>query len=196
MNNYYDKNAQEFINETFNCDMSELYKFFEEKLNNAKTILDLGFGSGRDSLYFKNKGYEVYSIDPIKEFCDNAKKIGLNNVYQMNAQDIEFNDKFDGIWACASLLHIPSSELNDVFKKCAKALKKNGIMYISFKLGEFEGERNKRFFNDMNKDKLLPLLDNTGLTILEEKITIDVRPDKSTEWYNVILKDNKNEKNI
>ena len=77
MNNYYKDNKDEFINSTINCDMSYHYNLFEKYLNSyAKTILDIGFGSGRDSLYFSKK-YEVYSIDPVEEFCDNAKKIGL-----------------------------------------------------------------------------------------------------------------------
>ncbi|MGM9969716.1 MAG: methyltransferase domain-containing protein [Anaeroplasma sp.] len=71
----------------------------------------LGFGSGRDSLYFTSKGYEVYAIDPTKSFCDNARKLGINNVYNLYAQDMEFDNVFDGIWACASLLHVPSNEL-------------------------------------------------------------------------------------
>ena len=186
--NYYENNADSFIADTFECDMSTQYHFFEKELK-KKTgkILDLGFGSGRDSLYFMNKGYEVYAIDPVKKFCDYAKKIGIKNIYQMTAQEINFVDMFDGIWACASLLHVPSNELNDVFKKCSRALKKDGVMYASFKYGEFEGERNGRIFLDLNEESLKKYLINTGLKIKDTLITRDVRPDKTTEWLNVIL---------
>ena len=73
MSNYYNENSMEFIEDTFSCDMSLEHHFFEQYLTCARTILDLGFGSGRDSLYFKNKGYDVYSLDPTLEFCQNAK---------------------------------------------------------------------------------------------------------------------------
>ena len=77
MNNYYKENKDEFINNTINCDMSFHYNMFEKYLNDdAKTILAIGFGSGRDSLYFSEK-YEVYSIDPVEEFCEHAKNLGL-----------------------------------------------------------------------------------------------------------------------
>jgi len=185
---YYNENSQAFIQDTFKCDMSEQYNFFEKYLNNAKTIMDLGFGSGRDSLYFMSKGYDVTSIDPTIAFCENAKKIGIKNVYQMTAQEIDFENQFDAIWACASLLHVPSKELNDVFKRCAKSLKQNGIMYASFKYGEFEGERNGREFLDLNEESLKTYLVNTGLEIIDILITEDVRPERTTKWLNVILK--------
>ncbi len=185
---YYDDNADAFITDTFECDMSVQYHFFEKELKkNAKTILDLGFGSGRDSLYFLNKGFEIYAIDPSKKFCDNAKKLGIKNVFQITAQEMEFNNLFDGIWACASLLHVPSKELNDVFKRCASALKNSGVIYVSFKYGVFEGERNGREFLDLDETGLQKYLENTHLIIKEVLITEDVRPDKTTKWLNAIL---------
>ena len=86
--NYYNKHAKEYINNTKDVDMKEYYEIFEGYLKPNAKILDVGFGSGRDSLYFKNNGYEVISIDPIKEFCDNAKSIGLDNVIEMYIEDI------------------------------------------------------------------------------------------------------------
>lgn len=185
---YYDENAAAFISDTFECDMSEQYNFFEKELTrDAKTILDLGFGSGRDSLYFMKKGYEVYAIDPSKAFCDNAIKLGIKNVFQITAQQMEFVNMFDGIWACASLLHVPSNELKDAFMRCYKSLKDSGAMYASFKYGEFEGERNGREFLDLNEETLKKYIDDTGLKVKEILITEDVRPDKTTKWLNAIL---------
>lgn len=187
-NNYYKENKEQFINNTIDCDMSFHYQLFEKYLsNNTKTILDIGFGSGRDSLYFSKK-YEVYSIDQLNEFCEHAKTLGLTNVYCMKAQDINFINKFDGIWACASLLHIPSYELVDVLNKCYKALKDNGVMYCSFKCGEFEGERNGRFFLDLIEERFRQYVSKTNFKLLEVCITEDVRPDRTEKWLNVVLK--------
>ena len=185
---YYKEHSKEFIEDTFNCDMSEQYRFFEKHLKGKGTILDIGFGSGRDSLYFKSEGYEVYAIDPEEAFVKHAKEIGLDNVYQLKAEDIKFENMFDGIWACASLLHVKSVELKKVFKKCALALKNNGVIYASFKYGSFEGQRNGRYYLDLDKNSLEEVLDNTDLQIVEILLSNDVRPEKKEKWINVIAK--------
>lgn len=188
MSDYYHDHSEEFINNTFECDMSTQYHFFEKHLANAGTILDIGFGSGRDSLYFKNKGYDVYSIDPEIEFVEHGKKLGLSNISCLKVEEMSYLDMFDGIWACASLLHIPSKDLNNVFKKCALALKPNGVMYASFKYGRFEGLRNGRYYLDLDENSVTNYLKDTGLKIIDILITKDVRPDREENWLNIILK--------
>lgn len=184
---YYNRFALNYIEDTKDLDMSLLYNFFERYLKPDDTVLDLGFGSGRDSLYFSRK-YQVYSLDPVKEFVDNAKKLGLKNVYQMKAEDLSYDHLFEGIWACASLLHVSSKSLQDVFKKCSKALKPKGVMYVSFKYGNFEGFRNDRYFLDLNEDTIGEYLVETGLIINEISITNDVRAERHNEkWLNLIL---------
>lgn len=185
---YYEVNSKTFIESTLNVDMSVQYNAFEKYLNNKGCILDLGFGSGRDSLYFVNKGYTVYAIDPSESFCDHARQLGIENVFQMTAQEMTFEDQFDGIWACASLLHVPYCELPKVFKLCKKALKKDGILYASFKIGDYEGERNGRYFTDMTLDKLNEVLLDTELTIIETFENKDNRPDREERWLNVVLR--------
>lgn len=185
---YYKEHAKEFIENTFNCDMSEQYRFFEKYLNGKGIILDIGFGSGRDSLYFKSKGYLVYSIDPEEEFVKHAKDLGLSNVFCMKAQEMKFDNMFDGIWACASLLHSTSSELKDAIKKCHKALKNNGIMYASFKYGDFEGERNGRYYLDLNELSFNRYLIGNKLELIDISISEDVRPNKREKWLNILVR--------
>ena len=188
MSNYYKENKDEFINSTIDCNMSFQYNLFEKFLpKDSKIILDIGFGSGRDSLYFSKK-YEVYSIDPEEEFYEHAKELGLKNVYCKRVQDLDYIDMFDGIWACASLLHIPSYELVDVLNKCYVALKDGGIMYCSFKHGEYEGERGGRFFIDLIEERFRQYVFKTNFEILEVWVTQDVRPDRSERWLNVTMK--------
>lgn len=188
MSNYYKENKDEFINNTINCDMSFHYNLFEKHLSkSAKSILDIGFGSGRDSLYFKNK-YEVYSIDPEEAFCEHAKELGLENVFCKRVQDMEYDNMFDGIWACASLLHIPTYEMVDVLNRCYNALKDDGVMYCSFKHGIEEGYRGGRYFTDLLEERFRQFVSKTKFNILEVYITKDVRPDRDERWLNVILK--------
>ena len=187
-NNYYKNNTSEFINNTIDCNMSFHYQLFEKYLSDdTKAILDIGFGSGRDSLYFSKK-YKVCSIDPVEEFCEHAKTLGLNNVHCMKVQDMNFDNQFDGIWACASLLHIPSYELVDVLNRCYNALTPNGVMYCSFKVGDFEGERQGRYFLDLIEERFRQYVSKTKFEILEVCTTNDVRPDREEKWLNVVMK--------
>ena len=188
MDKYYKEHTQEFIDSTINCDMSDVYGFFENHLHSKGTILDIGFGSGRDMLYFKSKGYEIYGIDPEENFVKHAKKMGLDNVFALKVEDISFDNKFDGIWACASLLHICSENLKNVFVKCQKALKQNGIIYVSFKYGNFEGKRAGRYYLDLTEETIKNYCKDTKLEIVDIKITDDVRADRHEKWLNVILK--------
>ena len=185
---YYKEHAKEFIEDTFNCDMSDQYRFFEKYLKGKGAILDIGFGSGRDSLYFKSKGYEVYSIDPEESFVKHGKELGLKHIYQLKAEEIQFKSLFDGIWACASLLHVSSKSLIDVFAKCANALKTNGVMYVSFKYGDFEGVRNGRYYLDLTENTLINFAKEAGLSVIETTITNDVRPQKKEKWLNAIIR--------
>ena len=185
--NYYNKHAKEYIQNTKDLDMKEYYEVFESYLKPNSKILDVGFGSGRDSLYFKNKGYIVTSIDPIKEFCDNAKSIGLNSVIQMSIEDINYINEFDAIWACASLLHLKSNKLVDVFNICYKALKDNGVMYVSSKYGSFEGIVDDRYFSYLNEYSFVNIISQTYFMIDKVWITQD-KLNRDVKWINVILK--------
>lgn len=70
----------------------------------------------------------------------------------MSVEDIKYNNEFDTIWACASLLHLKSNDLVDVFNKCYKALQDNGVLYVSFKYGDFEGIIDDRYFTYLTEE--------------------------------------------
>lgn len=106
----------------------------------------------------------------------------------MKAQDISYENEFNGIWACASLLHVLSSELKDVFTRCFKALKEGGTMYVSFKVGQFEGIRNGRYFTDLTLDKFKDIIKDIGFKIVKVTYTDDVRKDRSDKWMNVYIR--------
>ncbi len=188
MINYYEKNAEKYIEETFNCDMKEQYDFFLQYMPKKGKILDIGFGSGRDMIYFASKGYEAEGIDPTLAFVNNMKEKGYN-VHQLSAQELNFKNKFDGIWACASLLHVKRVYLAETLKKCKSALKVNGIMYCSFKYGNCEIIRNERYFNYLNEESLKEILNADSFKIIDIKISNDVRVNRFNEkWINVIIK--------
>ena len=189
---YYNKNADSFFKRTINHIITDTQKSFCAKIPKNGRILDFGCGSGRDSKLFINMGYEVDSIDGSIEMCKVASLyIGIN-VKHMLFQDLNEKEKYDGIWACSSILHLPKKELIDVLKKMSDALKTRGIIYTSFKYGDFEGERNERHFTDFTEKSFNSFIkDIKELKILECWITNDVRPQKSNEkWLNVFLQKN------
>ena len=189
MHNYYDDNAIQFFNSTVELNMDQLYKPFLDKVPSDGSILDAGCGSGRDAVNFQKKGYQVQAFDPSENLIQMAKEKFNFEIQKSTFLDFEFDTKFDGIWSCASLLHVPTDDLPNVFKKFENALKENGIIYASFKYGSFEGERNGRFFNDFTEDSLKEFLaKNSRLRIDHYWVTSDIRPGRDDEkWLNCIL---------
>lgn len=187
---YYDKNMERFIADTIHADMRVNYSHFLPGLPCPARILDFGCGSGRDTGYFKEQGYMVEAIDGSKELCRAASCYTGIKVRQMHFQDLRDREAYDGIWACASILHLSYRELAAVFPKLADALKPDGIVYSSFKYGTYEGERNGRYFTDMDEVKFKKLAEVTGVFELEDLwITSDVRAGRSEEkWLNGILR--------
>ena len=187
--NYYDENGQEFFDGTVDTDMSSHYDEFLALIPENGSILDAGCGSGRDTLKFKTLGYDVTAIDGSEKMCELASGHSGVKVKHMQFQEIDFDNEFDGIWASASLLHVSSEELEDVLKRLKKSLKDNGIFYASFKLGDFEGERNGRYFTDFTIETFESFIEDIReLVIKEHWITGDVRPGREDEkWLNLIL---------
>ncbi|MBE5974295.1 MULTISPECIES: class I SAM-dependent methyltransferase [Lacrimispora] len=187
---YYNKYAAKEFEETVNQDMSEIMREFLNYLEEGDTILDLGCGSGRDSLTLYELGYDVTPLDASSEMCKLAEIHTGLDVLQMTFEQIDFDDVFDGIWACASLLHTPKKELSGILTKIARALNEKGILYMSFKLGDFEGFRGERYFSDFTADSISQLLRENGrFEILKLWETEDIRSGHSdVRWLNVLAK--------
>lgn len=188
--NYYDTNAKEFVKGTLNVDFKTTQDKFINKLPAKGYILDFGCGSGRDTKYFLAKDFKVDAIDGSIELCKIASEYTNIKVRHMYFNELSIVNKYDGIWACSSILHLSLDDLVDVFKRMSKALKDEGIIYTSFKYGDFSGERNGRYFTDMTEDSFAKLIANVeNLKVEEQWITADVRPQRGNEkWLNLILR--------
>lgn len=188
--NYYNSNAKKFMSETVSVDFEFTQKKFIDKLPKESIILDFGCGSGRDTKYFISQGYQVDAVDGSIELCKLASEytgIEVKNIFFNELAQIK---KYDGIWACSSILHLPLNELENVMRKMVIALKDNGIIYTSFKYGIFAGERNGRYFTDMTEDAFAGFIKQIENVRIEEQwITSDVRPKRGEEkWLNLILR--------
>ncbi len=187
---YYDAHADEFYKTTVGVEFAEMQEHFLSKLKKGSCVLDFGCGSGRDAKYFLERGYAVEAMDGSARMCELASGYAGIEVKNMLFQELAEKDKYDGIWACSSILHLPMEELTDVMRKMAAALRENGIIYTSFKYGTFAGERNGRYFTDMTEESFAKFLCGVdGLEVEEQWMTSDARPGRGEEkWLNLILR--------
>ena len=187
---YYNENVSKFVNDTQDVVFCATQDLFLSYLNEGDSILDLGCGSGRDTKYFLSKGYKVDATDGSEEICKVASDYTGINVKCLLFNELDEIDKYDGIWACASILHLDRDDLIDVFHRIARALKDNGILYTSFKYSEFEGMRNGRYFTYFTIESFNEFQTNIPDFIIEKIwITNDVRIGREDEkWLNLIMR--------
>ena len=186
---YYQQQAASFYQSTIGVDMAPLYARFLPHVPTKGRIVDAGCGSGRDSLYFANLGFNVSAFDASPALVELAQQhtglpVSVCRFEQFNATTL-----VDAIWACASLLHVPQSELAHVMAHLCAQLKPGGIFYCSFKYGQDEVTRDGRRFTNLDEAALNELITELPLSIIEHWQTGDLRPGREQEhWLNVICK--------
>ncbi|AZG73207.1 class I SAM-dependent DNA methyltransferase [Shewanella livingstonensis] len=185
---FYDQHSQEFFESTVNADVSELYQAFVAQLPANAHVLDAGCGSGRDSKAFIQLGFNVTAIDASADLAKAASHYIGQHVTVCTFEEIDTSLVFDGIWACASLLHVEASALPNTFALLANTLVDGGVFYCSFKYGNQERTHNGRFFADADESRLQQWIQQTDLVIKHTWVTTDVRPNRGNEkWLNAIL---------
>lgn len=186
---YYNKYASKIFEDTVDRDMEAIRQEFLADLEEGDTVLDLGCGSGRDSLAFYELGFDVTPLDAAEEMCKLAEIHTGLEVLQMTYEEMEFDDVFDGIWGCAALVHIPERELPAVLDRIAHALHHDGILYLSFKEGDFEGFRGERYFCDYTEERLRRILRKEDRFEIEKIwMTDDVRGTSYPRWLNMLAR--------
>lgn len=186
---FYD---EQYAESTAHLDMQKFYNRFEKYLSEDACVLDAGCGSGRDSKHFIEKGYTVTAFDASETMCECASKLTGQKVRTLTFQAMDYQECFDGIWACASLIHVPEDELVSVIKKVIVALKPGGVLYASWKYGKgtrFD-DHSGRLFCDMNENNITRYFsEKDGIQIEEIWETNDVRENINSQiWLNIIVK--------
>lgn len=172
---------------TVDADMSMMRNRFVEHIGKDGKILDAGCGSGRDCRKFLELGYGAEAFDASGKMCRIASEYIGKEVRQLRFEELDYEAEFDGIWACASLLHVSQENLPAVMKRLKKALKPGGVLYASFKYGEGESEKSGRTFTNMTEETLDKLFRDADFDICESIISNDVRPGRDNEkWINAI----------
>ncbi|MGL5206720.1 MAG: class I SAM-dependent methyltransferase, partial [Acidaminococcaceae bacterium] len=187
----YAKNTEEFIASTLTADMSKTQQKFLALLPKGAHILDLGCGSGRDSLYFLQKGFKVTAVDGSAELAKFAGELIGQDVIVADFKDLELPlASFDAIWASASLLHVHAEALPGILAKVIDFARPGAVFYLSFKYGDYEGERGGRYYTDLNEARFAEFLQKSGrsLEIIEQWVARDVRPDKTELWLNTFAR--------
>jgi len=187
---FYVDNAQDYCDETIAFDVHELYRPFLDKLPDGAHILDLGCGSGRDGKGFIENGYSVTALDGSAEIAACAEKLIGQPVIVTPIQEIQFSNEFDGVWACASLLHCSKGQMHDVLVRITKALKDKGIAYMSFKWGNGETVDDKgRYFNNYTDESLATLLaDVNGLSVIDIWSHTMTLRNIEQKWVNALVR--------
>lgn len=188
--NYYNRNVAHFTASTVPVDMSPLYEVFLQRVASQGRILDAGCGSGRDSLVFLRRGYDVISIDGSEAMVAATSAVTNRPAVLIRFDQMVFDAEFDGIWACASLLHVSRGDIPDVFSRFERALKPGGVWFMSFKSGTEERWTNGRFFNDYTEAMLTDFIGiRPVLEVLRVWTTADARPARSPElWTNALVR--------
>ncbi|MBM6668683.1 class I SAM-dependent methyltransferase [Lacrimispora saccharolytica] len=190
MCNYYESNAERYAAETFSADMSEQYQRFLPLLKDRAKILDVGSGSGRDACYFQKHGYQVTALEPSKNLCREIRKVFSGEIVCSDIQNYQSVERYDGIWACASLIHLQEEEVLCFFKKIDMYLNNNGIVYASGKSGIFTGEvEDGRFFLEFTEQLVEKILTvNKQLKLEQLWYTEDVSGRRGFRWMNVVYR--------
>lgn len=187
---YYNRYAVPYYEETVDVDMTEVIEPFMELLPENAEVLDLGCGSGRDTIVLEESGFYVTPMDGSEEMCKLAEINTDQEVLQMTYDEMEFDDVFDGIWACAALVHLTDDEMREIMKKLIQALKADGILYFSVHKGDRDGIYNGRYFRDYTRKELSDLMEEfPELELINMWTTQDARSGKSDgQWLNVLAK--------
>lgn len=186
---YYQTNAQAFYDSTVDVDMQSLYNQFLPLVPAKGLILDAGCGAGRDSCAFLDLGFEIEAFDASEALAKLATELHKKQVSVDTFQHYQSSKKFDGIWACASLLHVPLNELPSVMSSLSSMLKDNGIFYCSFKYGNQEVRRNGRLFTNLDETSFIQQIEGLPLNIQKQWITGDLREGRENQkWLNVIMR--------
>ncbi len=190
--NYYEEHAEEYVASTIDANMTAAYGMVRKYLPHNGYVLDVGFGSARDMIFFQKEGYQVTGIDNCTAFVSHAKKRGLD-VKCIDILSYHTKRKYDLIWCCASFLHLRKEDILPAVLKYLSFLKKDGVLFLSMKYankndGCDENGRYFTYFNDQDIESLKPY---TKEVVFEKDATRN-----NLMWVSLVLRNNVNKEDL
>ena len=187
--NYYDKNASSYFGRTSQVELVEIYKEFLKYITVGGRIMDLGCGSGRDVKWFRDHGYEAYGLDASEQLVKIARDQFDIPVEAGHIEDWVADEAFDGIWCCASLMHLDDISFDRFLSNLRLNLRPGGALFISVKEGIDSGvSEDGRYFRDFDEETLNAFLCHyKGIRIEKVWYTTDKLYRESFKWLNAII---------
>ena len=186
---HYEDNAESFRVGTKDHDVSQNVAALLGALPKDKTldILDFGCGPGRDMCVFKSLGHRPVGLDGSKEFCKMAQQLSDCPTLNQQFLKLELKDNnYDGIFANASLFHVPSQELPRVLRELHSALRKDGILFSSNPRGNAEGWQGQRYGHYMEIEASETFLEQSGFRIIEHYYRPPGKPREQQPWLAIV----------
>ncbi len=190
---YFNEKAQKCFEDAFTITERTNQDHFLSYLKPGASILDFGCGSGRDSMYFIEKGFDVTPTDGSEGMCRLASEYLHMPVKVMEFNELDDEDLYDGIFASASIMHIEYEKLLELFPKMIRACRDQGIIYVSFKYGDTDGFLGKRYYTYMNEQRFAEMISGfKELEVQTQGIFGNEHPGQMDfRWLYAILKVNK-----
>lgn len=186
---HYQERAEAFWQGTRDHDVSQNYAALLSALPERQKLrlLDFGCGPGRDLKYFAGLGHEVIGLDGSANFCEMARTYTGCEVWQQNFLTLDLpTNYFDGIFANASLFHVPRQELPRVLKAFHQSLKSQGVLFSSNPRGESEGWYERRYGAYFELEEYQIFLQKAGFEIIDHYYRPPGRPRDEQPWLAVV----------
>lgn len=186
---FYNQNSEGYDQATFNLKLEVPWIEFTSRIKPNGRILDVGCGPGRDIRHFLDLGYYVEGVEPSRELAKIARSRTGAVIHEIAAEQISFNNQFDGVWACASLLHVDRSNMEEAYNSIMRSLKQLGVFYFSLKSGVgIVRKEDGRLFSNYSFDEIEELVtarfDTKSFVFWESPDALNTR---NTRWLNFIV---------
>lgn len=186
---HYSDHAASFWQGTRDHDVTQNYRALLGRLPRSQSldILDFGCGPGRDLAYFKSLGHRPVGLDGCPDFCAMARDRTGCEVLHQQFLTLELpRERFDGVFANASLFHVPRQELTRVLRELWAALRPGGILFSSNPRGDREGWSGQRYGNFMEFEQSQACLEAAGFTVLDHYYRPEGLPRNAQPWLAIV----------
>lgn len=187
---YYNNQASTYEATVANINLPDQWRTFASHIKPKGKILDVGCGGGRDILHFQSLGFTVEAIEPATELANIARKKTNAKILELSIEELKAECEFDGVWACASLLHVPILNFQQAIQRISNATKAFGYIYISLKEGSGEVRKpDGRLFSNFTESQVGRIIENIdSLEIVKSWITEDAAERANIRWLNFLLR--------
>jgi SAM-dependent methyltransferase len=186
---HYENRAADFWEGTKDHDVQQNYRALLGALPSGRPLdlLDFGCGPGRDLAYFKSLGHRAVGLEGSVNFCRMAREFSGCEVWQQDFLRLNLPpESFDGVFANASLFHVPSQELPRVLRELNAALRPGGILFSSNPRGAQEGWDGQRYGTFLEFEEFKTYVEAAGFEVKDHYYRPAGKPCTEQPWLAVV----------